>query len=50
VQLENEVGSVEEITSTHVVVRLWDLRRLIVPLTYFIEKPFQVGSRTGAPV
>ena len=45
VQLENEVGSVEEITSTHVVVRLWDLRRLIVPLTYFIEKPFQNWTR-----
>jgi small-conductance mechanosensitive channel len=45
VQLENEVGSVEEITSTYVVVRLWDLRRLIVPLTYFIEKPFQNWTR-----
>ena len=45
VQLENEVGSVEEITSTYVVVRLWALRRLIVPLTYFIEKPFQNWSR-----
>jgi hypothetical protein len=45
VQLENEVGSVEEITSTYVVVRLWDLRRLVVPLTYFIEKPFQNWSR-----
>jgi small-conductance mechanosensitive channel len=45
VQVENEVGSVEEITSTYVVVRLWDLRRLVVPLTYFIEKPFQNWSR-----
>ena len=45
VQLENEVGSVEEVTSTYVVVRLWDLRRLIVPLTYFIEKPFQNWTR-----
>src|SRR5215470_3141946 len=45
VQVENEVGSVEEITSTYVVVRLWDLRRLIVPLTYFIEKPFQNWTR-----
>jgi small-conductance mechanosensitive channel len=48
VQVENEVGSVEEITSTYVVVRLWDLRRLIVPLTYFIEKPFQNWSRESA--
>jgi small-conductance mechanosensitive channel len=39
--IENESGRVEEITSTYVVVRLWDLRRMIVPLTYFIEKPFQ---------
>ena len=45
VQLESEVGSVEEITSTYVVVRLWDLRRLVVPLTYFIEKPFQNWTR-----
>jgi small-conductance mechanosensitive channel len=45
VQVENEVGSIEEITSTYVVVRLWDLRRLIVPLTYFIEKPFQNWTR-----
>jgi small-conductance mechanosensitive channel len=39
--VENEWGSIEEITSTYVVVRLWDWRRMIVPLTYFIEKPFQ---------
>jgi len=43
--IENESGNVEEITSTYVVVRLWDLRRMIVPLTYFIEKPFQNWSR-----
>ena len=45
VQIENDVGRIEEITSTYVVVRLWDLRRLIVPLAYFIEKPFQNWSR-----
>jgi small-conductance mechanosensitive channel len=39
--VENEWGWIEEITATYVVVRLWDLRRMIVPLTYFIEKPFQ---------
>ena len=39
--VENEWGVIEEITSAYVVVRLWDLRRMIVPLTYFIEKPFQ---------
>jgi small-conductance mechanosensitive channel len=45
VLVENEFGNVEEITATYVVVRLWDLRRMIVPLTYFIEKPFQNWSR-----
>jgi small-conductance mechanosensitive channel len=45
VLVENEFGTVEEITSTYVVLRLWDLRRMIVPLTYFIEKPFQNWSR-----
>ncbi len=39
--VEGEFGSIETITSTYVVVRLWDLRRMIVPLTNFIEKPFQ---------
>ena len=43
--VENEFGTIEEITSTYVVVRLWDLRRMIVPLTYFIEKPFQNWTR-----
>jgi small-conductance mechanosensitive channel len=48
VTVENEHGTVEEITSTYVVVKLWDWRRLIVPLTYFIEKPFQNWTREGA--
>jgi small-conductance mechanosensitive channel len=39
--VEGEWGRVEELNTTYVVVRIWDLRRLIVPLTYFIEKPFQ---------
>jgi small-conductance mechanosensitive channel len=43
--VENEFGSIEEITSTYVVVRLWDWRRMIVPLSYFIEKPFQNWTR-----
>jgi small-conductance mechanosensitive channel len=41
VVVEGEWGWVENIASTYVVIRLWDLRRLIVPLSYFIEKPFQ---------
>ena len=39
--VEGEFGTIDTITSTYVVVRLWDLRRMILPLTYFIEKPFQ---------
>ena len=39
--VEGEFGAIETITSTYVVVRIWDLRRMIVPLSYFIEKPFQ---------
>jgi small-conductance mechanosensitive channel len=50
VVVENEFGTVEEITSTYVVLKLWDLRRLIVPLTYFIEKPFQNWTREGSAV
>ena len=49
VVIENEMGFIEEITSTYVVVRLWDWRRLVVPLSYFMEKPFQNWTReTGA--
>jgi small-conductance mechanosensitive channel len=46
--VENEYGTIEEITSTYVVVKLWDLRRMIVPLTYFIEKPFQNWTRENS--
>ena len=46
--VENEWGNVEEITATYVVVRLWDWRRMIVPLSYFIETPFQNWTREGA--
>jgi len=45
--VENEWGSVEEITFSYVVLKLWDLRRLVVPISYFIEKPFQNWTRTG---
>jgi small-conductance mechanosensitive channel len=48
VVVENESGAIEEITSTYVVVRLWDLRRMVVPLSYFIEKPFQNWTREGS--
>jgi small-conductance mechanosensitive channel len=46
--VEGEWGSIEEITSTYVVVRLWDWRRMIVPLSYFIEKPFQNWTRESS--
>jgi len=46
--VEKEWGWIEEITLTYVVIRIWDLRRLIVPLSYFIEKPFQNWTRTSA--
>src|SRR4051794_36243176 len=43
--VEGEWGWVEEITSTYVVVRLWDWRRMVLPLSYFLEKPFQNWTR-----
>lgn len=43
--VEGEWGWIEEITSTYVVIKIWDLRRLIVPLSYFMEKPFQNWTR-----
>lgn len=46
--VENEWGWIEEITLTYVVVRIWDLRRLVIPVAYFIEKPFQNWTRTSA--
>ncbi len=48
--VENEWGRIEEITLTYVVVRIWDLRRLIVPITYFMEKPFQNWTRVTADI
>jgi len=50
VVVEGEWGWIEEIETTYVVVRLWDLRRLIVPLTYFIERPFQNWTRTTSEI
>jgi small-conductance mechanosensitive channel len=46
--VENEWGRVEEITLTYVVVRIWDERRLVVPLNYFNEKPFQNWTRSSS--
>lgn len=46
--VEGEWGNVEEITSTYVVVRLWDWRRMVLPLSYFITTPFQNWTRETA--
>ena len=48
VVVENETGRIEEITLTYVVVQLWDKRRLIVPITWFIDRPFQNWTRISA--
>jgi len=48
VVVENEWGRIEEITLTYVVVRIWDLRRLVLPISYFIEKPFENWTRVSA--
>lgn len=48
--VENEWGWVEEITLTYVVVKIWDLRRLVIPISHFLEKPFQNWTRTSADI
>ncbi len=46
--VENEFGTIEEISLNYVVVRIWDLRKLIVPINYFIQKPFQNWTYNSA--
>ena len=48
--VEGEWGWIEEIFATYVVVRIWDWRRMVVPLSYFIEKPFQNWTRESASI
>jgi small-conductance mechanosensitive channel len=48
--VEGEWGWIEEINLTYVVVMIWDKRRLVVPTTYFIDKPFQNWTRTSADI
>lgn len=50
VVVEGEWGRIEEITLTYVVVRIWDERRLILPVTWFLEKPFQNWTRTNSAI
>jgi small-conductance mechanosensitive channel len=46
--IEGEWGRIEEITATYVVVKIWDERRLVVPLQWIIQNPFQNWTRTGS--
>jgi len=48
--VENEWGRIEEVTLTYVVVAIWDMRRLVLPISYFIEQPFQNWTRTSADI
>lgn len=48
--VEGEWGTIEEITLTYVVIKIWDKRRLVVPTTYFIEKPFQNWTRRTSEI
>ncbi|PKQ61559.1 mechanosensitive ion channel protein MscS [Labilibaculum filiforme] len=50
VLVENEWGWIEEINLTYVVVKIWDQRRLVLPSTYFLEKPFQNWTRNNADI
>jgi small-conductance mechanosensitive channel len=46
--IEGEWGRIEEIAGSYVVVRIWDERRLVVPLNWFIEHPFQNWTRSSS--
>ncbi|MBU1332590.1 MAG: mechanosensitive ion channel family protein [Gammaproteobacteria bacterium] len=48
--VEGEWGRIEEITGAYVVIRIWDERRLVVPLQWFIENPFQNWTRSSASI
>lgn len=48
--VESEWGRIEEITLTYVVVAIWDKRRLVLPISYFIEQPFQNWTRTSSDI
>src|SRR5579863_4044312 len=48
--VEGEWGRVEEITLSYVVLKIWDQRRLILPINYFVEKPFQNWTRNTSDI
>ena len=50
VVVEGEFGEIEEINITYVVVKVWDLRRMVIPISYFLEKPFENWTRNSTDV
>jgi small-conductance mechanosensitive channel len=50
VVVEGEWGNIEEITLTYVVVRIWDRRRLVLPCSYFVERPIQNWTRYSSDI
>ncbi|MBU0667194.1 MAG: mechanosensitive ion channel family protein, partial [Nanoarchaeota archaeon] len=48
--VEGEWGRIEEINTTNVIVKVWDQRRIVLPITYFVEKPFQNWTKTSADI
>lgn len=50
VVIENEWGWIEEITLTYIVVRLWDMRRLVLPISWVLENPFQNWTRHSSKI
>ncbi len=50
VVVEGEWGKIEEITLTHVIIAIWDQRRLVLPISYFIEKPFQNWTKNSSEI
>ena len=50
VVVEEEWGTIEAITLFYVIIKIWDWRRLVVPLSYFIETPFENWTREGARI
>ena len=50
VVVEGEWGRIEEITLTHVIIAIWDQRRLVLPISYFLEKPFQNWTKHSSEI
>ena len=48
--VEGEWGRIEEISLTFIVVKIWDERRLVLPVTWFLEKPFQNWTRSKSDI